>query len=303
MRHLFRVLGSAALLCMFSASFVQAGAQVLVKNKAELGLQSLSLVGLPQSPVLEMDLETGQSGEFVLPAGTSRLKADMGMVRFVFPAHDYSTAKRLVLGKEKDGRPYVLLDSGTKTTRIAGVLVNLGAADRGWDEAVFEYSQFLPPADVQDVRDVIGLDEEMLAQGWQGGMSYGDLEGKGSVRGTTQVRLVLEFRLSVRNFDTLCKAWAGEKKDLWRGETRAAGKTLRVANGSFGLGGLQTFRTHLPEWLRGGQGRALLLVLAQGDFPEPADSQGCTLAELDFSTKVLRVTFPTVHDAKALLKQ
>lgn len=268
-------------------------------------LNGLSLPDLAPPGQVHMHLPPGQSETVSLPPGNSRLKADMGMVRFVFPAGEYGTAQTLVV----EGCEHPLLvvrDARGNQHRVPGIMLNLRAADAG-DEAVFDARQFLPPADAGDVGTVLGLDSKQLADGWEGAMAYGPLRGTGHLRvQQVRVQLTLSGKLTSETVTTVLDAVAGPGR-LWRVAFQGAAGTAR--SGGQDPKARRQLASDVTAALRNGKGGALLTRMVNAPVsgatiaaPFPSDTALCALVEMDFAKAQWRLFFVTAAQARVRMQ-
>ncbi|UJX43083.1 hypothetical protein K9F62_10555 [Desulfovibrio sp. JY] len=271
-------------------------------------LSGLSLPDLAAPRRVDMRLAPGQSETVSLPPGKSRLKADMGMVRFVFPAGEYGTARKLVV-QGSDKPVLVVTDARGIPHRVPGTMLNLRAADAG-DEAVFDCRQFLSPADAADVGAILGLSPEQLASGWEGAVAYGPLRGTGHLRlRHGRVRLTISGKLTPETVASVLDALEAQGR-LWRVALPGRGKVSDgiALSGAQRPKALRQLASDVQAGLRSKAGVALLASVdsaASGGAvlaPNPSEDARCVLVGMDFATARWRLSFVTTAQARARMK-
>ena len=247
----------------------------------------ISTIAIP-TPNEAIEPET--SADVMMAKGQSRLHLDMGMVRFVFPVADYTAGKKLTLGMVSDEVPVIHIDDGKNSVPIYGAMLNLRAADAG-DEAVFQYSQFFYPATATDARDVLAMDMDDLAAGYEANMDFGDLPAKGKVTADKTEALSLELRMPFTT-ELLQKLPVA----LNTAALRLKGATLKGTSAdrqwqSTGVGKAdEQFLAGLGKLLQeGSKGTATLVVEYMGETQDPKARRG--VLEMDFATKTVLATF------------
>jgi len=290
---------ASALLFLSVCSLRDAPAAVIESGVEEFTLSSLSLPDQAPPYGADLRLAPGQRAEGALPAGKSRLQADMGMVRFVFPAANYSEAKELRISR-KDG-PRILITDGEGAKRLLpGVMLNPRAGDAG-DEAVYDYRQFLPPAGAKDAAEVLGLTEAQLGHGWRGAVSYGPLRGEGGLRARPgYAELVIAGELTPEMIPLLIQALETEGR-IFKADAPGGHRApdLFESSGAGRADALKRLTADLEAGLSSGKGAARLLSvdkvsLAAADLDPDRQDALCAQASLDFAAKKWRLSFVTL---------
>lgn len=271
-------------------------------------LSGLSLPDLATPRQMDMRLAPGQSETVALPPGKSRLKADMGMARFVFPAGEYGTARKLVV-EGSDKPVLVVTDAQGTPHRVPGTMLNLRAVDAG-DEAVFDFHQFLPPADAADVGAILGLGPEQLASGWEGAVAYGPLRGTGHLRVRHgRVQLTISGKLTADTVADVLNALEAQGR-LWCVALPGRGEVSDAAafSGTQRPTPLRQLASNLTAGLQSKKGVALFTSLdslapdGAAVAPNPSEDARCVLAEMDFAKARWRLLFVTTAQARARMK-
>ncbi len=291
------VLSVALLASVGVASAFSAGEtkQVEIKNATEFTLLGLEF---PEAtnisiPELKESVDAEASATIAVPTVPSRIKMDMGMVRFVFPAGNYSAAPAMELGMDMAGVPYVDMQEGENIVTVTGALVNLRASDAG-DEARYDFSQFFYPADINDAVDVLAVEASEIQAGYKAPMFFWETEADGIVRADDKGALSLELTipLTAEGAENLFASLRTAGMALTKGATKNTGADTQWQAGSGTLEDAD-FCEVLAKLVPGGKGSATLEAVDINVTPETAAGQQYRVGtiEIDFAKKTMLARF------------